>query len=100
MSSWRIGSAYGIGIFIHWTMLLLPLWILLTQSGTFALFSLALTAALFGCVVLHELGHALTARQFGIGTRDITLYPIGGVARLDRGGNTPAGRCSAPPRGA
>jgi Zn-dependent protease len=88
--SWKIGRAYGIDIFIHWTFLLLPVWILLTQTGSAALLSLALVTAMFGCVVLHELGHALTARHFGIGTRDITLYPIGGVARLDSVGNKPA----------
>jgi Zn-dependent protease len=92
-TSWRIGSAFGIGIYIHISFLLLPLIVLFqtgTQGGLALLgFSMALILALFGCVVLHELGHALMARYFGIGTRDITLYPIGGVARLEGMGKRP-----------
>ncbi|MFL5242042.1 MAG: site-2 protease family protein [Gemmataceae bacterium] len=93
-TSWKLGTAFGIGIYVHISFLLLPLYVLLengTEGGLAVIgFMMALLAALFGCVVLHELGHALMARRFGIGTRDITLYPIGGVARLDGVGRSPS----------
>jgi Zn-dependent protease len=86
--SWKLGTAFGIGIYIHWTFLLLVGYVLLSNWGQrgahAAVFAVGLLLGVFGCVVLHELGHALMARRFGIPTRDITLYPIGGVARLAR----------------
>lgn len=86
--SWKLGTAFGIGIYVHWTFMLLPVLVLLNTAGlgslAATLFLMLLTLAVFGCVVLHELGHALMARYFGIPTYDITLYPIGGVARLAR----------------
>jgi len=77
---------FGIGIYVHATFLLLPIFVLLANLNQFdfALYTVMMIPAVFGCVVLHELGHALTARHYGIETRDITLYPIGGVARLER----------------
>ena len=80
-SSWKLGRVAGIDLFLHPTFLLVPLYILTRGGG---LFGLAFAALLFGSVVLHELGHALMARRYGIPTADITLYPIGGVARLER----------------
>ena len=87
--SWRIMRVSGIGIYIHVTFLLMPLWIGWThfaERGRWAdaAVGVAFVMVLFGIVVLHELGHAFTARRFGIRTRDITLLPIGGVARLER----------------
>jgi Zn-dependent protease len=86
-SSWKIGKAFGIDVYIHWSFWLLPAWVALLSAGfggSELALNLGVLAAAFGCVVLHELGHALTARRFGIPTRDITLYPIGGVASLER----------------
>ena len=87
--SLKIGSVYGIGIFLHWTFLLLvaaifAYYYVQSQSLTAAVSGMGFIVALFLCVVLHELGHALTARRFGVPTRSITLYPIGGLARLER----------------
>jgi len=92
-TSWRIGTAFGIGIYIHWSFLLLPLYFFFQGWSTAGLegasFAVSLLFAIVGCLVLHELGHALMARRFGIGTRHITLYPIGGVASLEGMGSQP-----------
>ena len=85
--SWalRVGSVAGIPIRIHVTFWLLLIWVaVMAQSwGQQTSTLIATVAALFGCIVLHELGHALTAKAFGIRTRDITLYPIGGISSLE-----------------
>jgi Zn-dependent protease/CBS domain-containing protein len=87
--SWRIGRIAGIDNNLHFTFLLLLAWVglqhyLAHHDVGEAIKGLLFIAALFGIIVLHELGHALAARRFGIPTRDITLLPIGGVARLER----------------
>ncbi len=87
--SWKIGTFFGIGVHLHFTFLLLLgflTWVEYTATGSLsqALSTLAFFATFFLCLVMHEYGHALTARRFGVGTRDITLLPIGGVARLEK----------------
>jgi Zn-dependent protease/CBS domain-containing protein len=87
--SWKIGQLAGIDMRIHATFLLLLGWALVSywmagKSMAAMLAGIAFIVALFACVVLHEMGHALAGRKFGIRTRDITLLPIGGVARLER----------------
>jgi len=87
--SWKLGRIAGIDVYVHATFALLLLWVGFVnyaprQSLADALAGLAFILCLFAVVVLHELGHALTARRYGIKTRDITLLPIGGVARLER----------------
>ena len=86
---WRIGRVSGIDIYLHSTFLILLAWVAISSylrrhSWIDEWNGLAFTVVLFGVVVLHELGHSLTARRYGIRTRDITLLPIGGVARLER----------------
>lgn len=86
--SWKLVTVAGIDVYLHSTFLLLIAFVAIsdlmggkglaaTVRGTL------LVLAVFGSVVLHEFGHALTARRFGVRTRDITLLPIGGIARLE-----------------
>ncbi len=82
-SSLQIARIAGIPIRLHFTFLLVLVWIGFGAVQGGALWArLALVAGLFVCVALHELGHALTAKHYGIQTSSITLYPIGGIARI------------------
>jgi len=89
--SLRLGSVMGIPVRIHFTFLLLLIWFGANsrRQGHDVALSVIFLLLVFGCVVLHELGHAAMARRFGVRTREIVLYPIGGVARLE---NIPHGR--------
>ena len=81
--SWKLGQVAGIDLFLHPSALIV--WFIAAHStGTGLIDALPLVVALFASIVLHELGHALMARRYGIGTNDITLYMIGGIARLNR----------------
>ncbi|WP_270937876.1 site-2 protease family protein [Falsiroseomonas oryzae] len=88
--TWSIplGRVLGTEIRLHLTFLLLLAWIGLAhgaEGGTqAAIEGIVFICLLFGCVLLHEFGHVLAARRYGIRTPDITLLPIGGVARLER----------------
>lgn len=87
--SWRVGRVLGIDVYVHFTFLLLLGWVLLIHYFVRYDWSDALEEVLFitvgfGTILLHELGHAFAARHYGIPTKDITLLPIGGVARLER----------------
>lgn len=84
-----LGTYKNIKVFIHWTFSILLLWIIISNyrqgmPTIDIIWIILLVLALFFCVVLHEFGHALAAQKYGIQTKDIVLYPIGGVARLEK----------------
>jgi Zn-dependent protease len=80
-ASFKIGNAFGIPVRIHATFLLLAL-AFYRELLEAPILSLGLTSVIFGCVLLHELGHSLVARSFGLRVMDITLWPLGGMARM------------------
>jgi Zn-dependent protease/predicted transcriptional regulator len=88
--SLRLFTLRGIPVRVHVSFLLILVWaafIGFSERGRNSAlgsvsFMLVFTLLLFGCVVLHELGHSLVAQRFGVRVHDITLWPIGGVARL------------------
>ncbi|HSP13009.1 MAG TPA: site-2 protease family protein [Salegentibacter sp.] len=87
--SLNLGRIAGIKVSVHWTFMILLIWIFILhyqlQQDTFqALMGVVFILALFVCVTLHEFGHALTAKSYGINTKSITLLPIGGLARLEK----------------
>lgn len=87
--SWKLLTVGGIDVYVHGTFVLLIAFVafseLVAGRGIAAVLrGTLLILAVFTTVVMHEFGHALMARRFGVVTRDITLLPIGGVARLDR----------------
>lgn len=87
--SLTLGYIKGIRIAIHWSFFILLAWIAGSKAmddGALSdiLLEVAFVCLIFLCVLLHELGHALTAAKYGVRTRDITLLPIGGVANLEK----------------
>jgi len=92
--SFRIGEVRGIEIRVHATFALILIWAALdwgaTRGLTGALYGVLQIGLLFACVTLHELGHSLVARRYGVVVRNITLLPIGGVAHLEGEMSRPA----------
>ena len=81
----KLGRILGINIQVHFTFFLILVWGAINfGNGAGPAYGVVVTLALFSLVFLHELGHSVAAMAYGIGVKDITLLPIGGVARLER----------------
>ncbi len=78
-------SLLGVPVRFHFTFVLLAVFLVaIGLEGPSGAEAAIYVLALFSCILMHELGHALVARHYGIGTHEIVLFPIGGVARLER----------------
>ncbi len=93
MRSFTVGQIQGIDVKVHPTFALVLVWVIWAwgnRSGGVAtiLFGLVLVGLVFACVLLHEFGHAAMAQHFGIKVHDITLVPIGGIARIEHNPST------------
>jgi Zn-dependent protease len=89
---WKIGTFFGVETFVHWSFLLLPIYLLYANRHLGILSAVLLAAVslvMLFFVLLHEFGHVLAARAFQIPTKSVTLYPIGGVALMTRSAKTP-----------
>ena len=91
MRSFTIARISEIDVRLHPTFALVFVWVLLDwrrlgadQDASAVLFTLVLVLLVFGCVLLHEFGHALMARQFGVRVHDVSLSAVGGVARMEQ----------------
>lgn len=87
-NSLELGTVKSIPIRIHWSFILIIAYVVYMQlkegsDWIEALWAVLFVLSLFACVTLHELGHAMAALRYGVHTRSITLYPIGGVAMLE-----------------
>lgn len=83
-----LGQIAGVKIYVHWTFLILVVWIIFSNANANLgiieiLWSLLFIAAVFACITFHELGHATAAKRYRIVTRKITLLPIGGLAQME-----------------
>ena len=90
---WTVVTAAGIPVRVHVSFLIIVVLVVLASlegGWPLVLFSLGFLGAAYTCVVLHELGHCLVARRLGVGTREIVVLPIGGVALLERDARRPA----------
>jgi Zn-dependent protease/predicted transcriptional regulator len=87
--SLSLGRISGIEVLVHWTFLILIAWILISHINMGhgweqSLMGVVFILVLFACVLLHELGHALTGKRYGVTTKNIVLLPIGGVANMEK----------------